>query len=174
MEKKNTHLAYGLITAIIMIIVNLVLYITGVIYNPDYKFISMLGYIPFLIGIIMNAIAFSKARDGFVSFGNVFGSCFKATLIIMLVLVVWGTISLFVFPEMKDKMLEMSREQMIKNKNMTDDQVDMALNMTKKYWSLFMYIGVIFGTMIFGAIFSLIGGAIANKKGEPPMSATNF
>jgi hypothetical protein len=173
MENKNTYIAYGLVTGLVIVIINIALSITGMIYKPEYRFVSMISYIPFLIGIVMNAIAFSKSRDGFVTYGNVFGNCFKATLVITVVMVVWSAISLFVFPEMKDKITEMQREQMVQ-KNMTDEQIDMAIGMTKKYWNLFMFLGAILGTMILGAIFSLIGAAVAKKKGVTPFTATNF
>jgi len=172
MENKNTYLMYGLITGIIMVICNVILYITGAIFKPEMKFISSIVDLPFLVGIIMNAVAFSKSRDGFVTFGNVFGSCFKATLIIMAVNLVWCIISLFAFPEMKDKVLEMQRQQMME-KSMSDDQIDMAINMTRKFWSAFAIGGTILGTIILGAVFSLIGGAVAKKKGEP-ITGTNF
>ena len=79
MEKKQTHLAYGLIAGIMMVIMALVLHITGLAYKT--KGISMLVYLPLLVLIVLNAIAYSKANNGFVTYGNVFSSCFKASLI---------------------------------------------------------------------------------------------
>ena len=168
MELKKTHLMYGFIIGLIMIIINVILYMTGVAFNPDMQYINYLSYLPFLIGIILNGIAFSKANDGFVTFGNVFGSCFKACAIVTIVLLVWSIASLAIFPDIKQKGLEMIQQSMVK-KNLSDEQIDKAMEMTKKSFSLFMIAGVIFGTMFWGALFSLLGAAFAKKKGNSPV-----
>ncbi len=171
MEKKNQHIMYGFIAGVAMVVINLVLYLTGMSFKPGAQYISS---IPFLICIILNAIAFSKANDGFVTFGNVFGNCFKASMIVTLIIVGWSVISMFVFPEMKDKALNMAEEQMKKNPQVTDEQIDMAMGITKKYWNTFLIAGAIFGTLIYGVIFSLIGAIVAQKKGKAPITSDNF
>ncbi len=171
MEKKNTHIMYGLFTGIAMVIIGLIIYLAGAAFKPGVPYIA---YIPFLVGIILNAVAFSKANDGFVTFGNVFGSCFKATMIVTLVMVAWSLLSMTIFPEMKEKAIEMAREQMAKNQKMTDEQIDTYIAMTKKYWNVFLIAGAIFGNLFYGVIFSLIGGAVAKKNGAPPVTSDNF
>lgn len=168
MGLKQTHIMYGFIIGLIMIIVNVILYMTGLAFNRATAWVSYLAYIPFLAGIILNGAAFSKANDGFVTFGNVFASCFKASAIITLILLVWAFISLAIFPDIKDKGIEMARESMMRGQNISDDQMDKALEMTRKYFTTFMVAGVLFGTMIWGALFSLLGAAFAKKKGNSP------
>ena len=76
--------------------------------------------IPFLVGILLNGIAFSKANDGYVTFGSVFGSCFKMAMIVTLVMVVWGFLSTWLsFPEMKcrNSAKHAAREEMMKKQN---------------------------------------------------------
>ena len=166
MEKKQTHIAYGFIAGIIMVAVSLILYLTGLMFQNNYY--SMLSMVPFLIVAILNAMAFSKANDGFVTFGNVFGSCFKMSMIVAIVLIAWNIIALFALPEMKIKIMEMSREAMAKKQNVTDEQIEMSMDFMKKYWNIVAIGGVILSTLFWGAIFSLIGGAVAKKKGEQP------
>ncbi len=169
-EKKETHITYGLITGVAMVIVGLILYLTGLAFKPGMQYVA---YIPFFAGIILNALAYSKANDGHISFGNAFGSCFKASMIVALVIVVWSVLSMYIFPEMKEKALEMAREQMAKNQKMTDDQIDMSLTIAKKYWNAFLIAGAIFGTLLYGVVFSLIGAVIAGKK-PTQLTADNF
>ncbi len=168
MEKKNTHIVYGFITGIAMVIVGLIVYLAGAAFKPGMQYIS---YIPFLIGILLNAVAFSKANDGYVTFGNVFGSCFKASMIVTIVILAWSVVSMMIFPEMKEKAMTMAHDEMMKKQNVTDEQIDMSMNIMKKYWNVFLIAGAIFGTLFFGAIFSLIGGGIAKKNGERPFTA---
>jgi len=166
MEKINTHLKYGGLTGLAIVIVGLVLYVT------DLSFKSGMGLVaqaPFLIGILLNAVAFSKANDRNVTFGNVFSSGFKASAIVVLISLAWTFIALAVFPEMKEKALEISEQQMMDQK-MSDDQMEMAMEMTRKYFTLFMIGGILFSQLFWGAIFSLLGAAIAKKK-KPELGA---
>ena len=164
---KQTHKTYGLVIALIMVVFNVVMYITGMAFKQSA--LSYLGYLPFLIGIIMNANAFSKANDGYVTFGNVFSSGFKASAIITIILLAWTLLSIFViFPEMKDKAMEMAMEKMAENPDMGEEELEMGVSMMKKFFVPTMIGGIVFGTMFFGAIFSLIGAAIAKKKGAAP------
>jgi Protein of unknown function (DUF4199) len=168
MEKKQTHIMYGFITGIIMVVLGIVLYVTGLTFKNEA--VQYIAQIPFLVGVILNAMAYSKANDGFVTFGNVFGSGFKMSLIVAIVMVVWSFIAMFVFPDMKDKVLALAREKMLVNPKVTEEQIDMSLNVMKKYWTAIMVAGALFGTLFYGAIFALIGGAIAKKNGERPMT----
>jgi uncharacterized membrane protein YciS (DUF1049 family) len=169
MQKKQTHLMYGAITGMIVAVLSLIFYITGLSFK--YTYIQYIIQIPFLVGIIMNGMAYSKANDGFVTFGNIFGSCFKASMIVALIILAWSIISMLIFPEMKDKAMEMAHTEMAKNPKMTDEQMEMSMSIMRKYWTPLMVAGAIFGTLFYGAIFSLIGGAVAKKKGERPVTA---
>ena len=163
MEKKNTHMKYGLVTGLIMIAVGIILYLSGVAFKPGMQYVT---YIPFLIGLILNAQAFTKANDGFVTYGNVFSSCFKASAIITLLLAAWSFIIMKVFPHMMQEAMEMARQQMV-NKGMTDEQIDMGMKMAKS--TVFILGAVVFGTLFWGAILSLIAAIIPKKKGAAPM-----
>ncbi len=163
MEGKKIHLTYGLVTGLIMVVISVILYILNLSFKPGMQYIT---YIPFLIGLIMNANAYSKANDTMVTFGQVFSSCFKACAIVTLILLVWSFISLAVFPDMVDKAMEIARKSMVE-KNLSDDQIDKAIEMTKKFFTPFMIAGVIFGTMFAGALFSLIAAAVAKKSKVP-------
>lgn len=169
MEKKQTHIMYGFISGVAMVVIAAVLYVTGITMKNEYA--SYIAQIPFLAGIILNAMAYSKANDGFVTFGNVFGSGFKMSMIVAIVMVAWMIASAFIFPDMKEKILQMSRDNMMaRSQRLTEDQIDMSINFMRKYWTVIMVGSAILGTLFFGAIFSLIGGAVAKKNGERPMA----
>ena len=161
---KQTHIPYAVVTAIVMIIIGVGLYVGGLAFNSWSQYV---GLVPFLIGILLNAVAFSKANDHFVTFGNVFGSGFKAIAIITIIMLVWSFIAVAIFPEMITKGMEMAREGMLK-KGMTDDQIDKGIEMAQSHFKLFMAMGVIFQYVFWGVIFSLVGGLIAKKKGSNP------
>ena len=84
-------------------------------------------------------------------------------------MVVWSIISLFAFPEMKQKAMEIAQESMAKNK-MTDDEIEKSLAFMKKGYATIIIASTVFGTLLVGAIFSLIGGLVAQKKGDNPFN----
>ncbi|MBC7554990.1 MAG: DUF4199 domain-containing protein [Taibaiella sp.] len=169
--KKDTFLMYGIICGVVSIIISLVVYMANAMFTPGVNYIS---YAAMLAIIIINNIAYSKANDGFVTFGNVFKSGFKASAVAGAIVVVWSIASLYIMPDMKATIMENMAKEMNKQQNLPDEQIEMAMKMTEKFWSYFMVLGVIAYSLGAGAIFSLIGAAIAKKKGERPFTADTF
>lgn len=164
MKLKQTHLTYGLVTGLIMVVFGLVLHFTDLTFKPGMNWVP---YIPFLVGIILNAIAFSKANDEYVTFGNVLSSGVKMSLIITVISIIWAFAAMAVFPGMAEKGMEIARQSM-EEKGMPDEQIEQGLEMSRKYFGIWMVLGISVGYMFFGTIFSLIGGAVAKKKGALP------
>jgi lysylphosphatidylglycerol synthetase-like protein (DUF2156 family) len=160
MEKKNTHMMYGLFTAIAAIILGLVLHFAGLSYEPWAQWVTLAVL---LVGVILNGMAFSKENDAMVTFGQVFSSGFKATAIYTLILIAWSFISLMIFPEIMEKGMEIAEEKMA-SQNMSEEQIAQAMEMTHKYFKVFMVGGILFMTLFWGAIFSLLAAAIAKKN----------
>ena len=160
MERKQTHMMYGLFTAIASIIVGLVLHFTNLSFEPWAQWVT---HAVLLVGIILNDIAFSKENDANVTFGQVFSSGFKTTAIYTLIIIVWSFISLLIFPDIMEKGMQIAEEKMM-SQGLPDEQITQALEMTRNNFKLFMVGGILFMTMFWGAIFSLLGAAIAKKK----------
>lgn len=165
MQLKQTHKQYGLIIGLAMIVIGLILYVLDFSFESWSQYVV---YIPFLIGLILNAQAFSKANDGYVTFGQTFSSCFKAVAIITLISIAWSLISFYIFPEMVDKAIESAREKMIQQGN-SDEEIETAMQfMTGTTLKVVMIGSVLLMYMILGAIFSLIAAGMAKKKGPMP------
>lgn len=162
MERVQTHMKYGLLTGIAMIVLGLILHVTGQSFQTWSQYVT---YIPLLAGLILNAQAFAKANNHFVTFGNVFSSGFKACAIVTLIMLAWGVISLYIFPDMREKAMEIAEKSMAQ-RGMSDEQIQEALEMTKKFFIPFMMGGILFSTMFYGAILSLIAAAIPKKMGN--------
>jgi uncharacterized membrane protein YciS (DUF1049 family) len=160
-------MVYGFVAGIIMVALSVLLYVTGLSFK--YEWMSYVVQIPFLVCIILNAQAYSKANDGYVTFGNVFGSCFKMSMIVAIVMVGWMIAAIYIFPEMKDKAIELARTKMAeKSPNASDEYIETSIGVVSKYWNYIMVGSAIFGSLFFGAIFSLIGAATAKKNGPRP------
>jgi len=155
----------GLILSLITITFSIALYLTDLWQN------KALGYVSYAIvlgGIIWSCIHYAKQMNGNVTFGNVFAHGFKVTATLIVITVVYTFLSVkVIFPEMTDKIIEVAAKEMEKNKNLTDDQIKSALDMTRKFMMPFMIGGTILGYGIFGAISSAIGAGIAKKNPNP-------
>ena len=162
MDKSKQYIMYGFIAGIVMVIIHFILYLTDLSFEPGVSYISNA---PFLICIILNAIAFSKANDGFVTFGSVFGNCFKASIVVTIAMIAWSVISIFLFSEMREHLLTITHDAMLKNPKMTEEQVDFAISTVKKFWNPIIIASAIFSTLFYGIIFSLIGAIFAKKNG---------
>ncbi len=163
METKPTSPAIkGLLISLVLIVFGLVLYFSGLGKQQSVQFLQ---YVILGGGIIWACIDYAKKLEGNVTFGNTFAHGFKVTAAITAIIAVYTFIALkFIMPEMLDYTLEQARKGMAENKQMNAEQIDQALEMTKKFFIPFAIAGVIVAFLIFGVIFSLIGAAVAKKN----------
>ena len=166
MEKQITsHIVKGAILGGISILFSIIIYIFN-LYTTQW--LSWLSYAILVGGIIYGNILFANQNDNNVSFGNIFAHGFKTTAVVIVITVLYTVLSLFIFPDMVDKIIEISRTAMAKNPQMTDEMIEQGIAMTKKLFLPFAIAGAIFFTGFFGAIGSLIGAAVAKKNPVDP------
>jgi hypothetical protein len=170
MEKQITsHIVKGAILGGISILFSILIYVFN-LYTTQW--LSWLSYAILIGGIIYGNVLFANQSDNKVSFGNIFAHGFKTTAVIIVITVLYTVLALYVlFPDMVDKIIEISRVEMAKNPKMTDEMIDQAITMTKKLFLPFAIAGAIFGIGFLGAIGSLIGAAVAKKNPADPFSA---
>ena len=155
----------GLILGLITTTYGIALYLMDLWQNKSLGYVS---YVIVLAGIIWSCIYYAKQMDGNVTFGNVFAHGFKVTATLIVITVVFTFLEVkIIFPEMIDKIIDIAAKEMEKNKNLNDEQIKSALDMTRKFMMPFMIGGVILGYGIFGAISSAIGAGIAKKNPNP-------
>lgn len=169
METKPTSPAIkGIIISLVLIVFSLVLQFMDLTQN---RALSSIGLLLFAVGIIWSCIYYAKQLDANVSFGNVFSDGFKTSAAVAALMVVFTFISFkLLFPESVDKILEQSRLEMAKKNNLTDEQIDTAMSMTKKFFMPFAIGGAIVLYLILGAISSLIGAGVAKKNPRDPFN----
>lgn len=72
---------------------------------------------------------------------------------------------------MLDTIITQARQQMQEKGTLSDEQMQSALDMTKKFVVPFAIGGILIGFAIMGAISSLIGAAIAKKEPKDPFAS---
>lgn len=156
----------GILISLIIIIIGIAGYFTDLAFSSWYSW-AVNGLL--VLAIIFACVHYANQKDGYVTFGNVFGHGFKVTAVVTVILLIYTLLAMTVlFPDMKQRIFDMQQAQM-EEKNLPDDQIETAMNMMKKYFMLFLVLGVIVGNLIFGCIGSLIGAAAAKKRKINPM-----
>ena len=167
MDKQITsHIVKGAILGGISILFSIIIYVFN-LYTTQW--LSWISYAILIGGIIYGNILFANQNDNNVSFGNIFAHGFKTTAVTIVITVVYTVLALYVlFPDMVDKIIEISRTAMAKNPKLTDEMIEQGIAMTKKLFLPFAIGGIILGLGFFGAIGSLIGAAVAKKNPIDP------
>jgi Protein of unknown function (DUF4199) len=161
MEKKvTTHFTKGLVIGLIMVAIGVIFQVLD-IYERWVQWVTLCVY---LAAIIWACISYSNDMDGNITFGKVFGHGFKTAAIVTLIAIAAFVVIYFLMPEIKDKTLEKTREEMAKNPKMTEEMIDQAVEMTGKFFFLFGVVGSLFLYAFMGLIASLIGAGVAKKN----------
>lgn len=168
MEKKPlSHTAVGGIIGGIIIIYSMVLYFMDLTAN---KALGYLSYAVILAGIIIAINKYGKSVDNSASFGKLFTFGFKATAVLTILVIVFQVLFFLIFPEYKEKFFEIAREQMVKDGKANEEQIEMGLQVFRKFFWVFIIGGSLFGLVVLGAIASLIGAAVTKKTVQSPFT----
>ena len=166
MEQKITPpWTIALITSLICIVINLVMYVSNQLTNKSLGYIQMV----LVIGVIIWAcINYAKQMNGQVTFGNVFAHGFKITAGIAALMSIYTIISVkFIYPEIIEMTIDVARAEMEKKGNVPTDQMDIGLFL-RKFFLPSAIAGSLFGTALIGALASLVGAGVAKKNPISP------
>lgn len=132
--------------------------------NSSLKYI---GYLPFILFLILTQKEFQEQLGGYITFGQAFTAGLRYAIFTSLLLAVFVYLYLAVLsPDVFDKSLTASQSQMAE-KGMSQEQIDKAMGIAKKYGPMFAAVGTVIIDIIFGIIISLIGAAIVKKERSP-------
>ena len=162
-QKVTTTTAKGLIIGLIMIAVSLSGSFLGVKANSSFQWII---YCIFLVGIVLSITQYGKQISYNAKFGDYFAHGFKVSALVTIMMIIFLLIFMYVFPEFKEKAMEEARKSMA-SKNLSEEQIDKAIDLTKKFFTVFLIGGALLGYLLFGAIASVIGAAITKKDPRP-------
>lgn len=165
-SKVTSNVIKGIIIALVLVLLDVTATLGNFKYEKWYSFIPSI----ILIGaIIWACISYANQMDNHVTFGNVFAHGFKTSAVVACIFFIYTLLAIFVlFPEMKEKALEMALTQLESQGNMPEDAKEKALQITDKLFVPIQVAGAVLGTLIIGVIASLIGAAVAKKNPVTP------
>ncbi|WP_299526230.1 DUF4199 domain-containing protein [Winogradskyella sp.] len=158
-------LNYGIILGVIMLAISVTMYVTGMALE-GVQWPVFIYYVLFPIIIIYGISQFKKTNANTLSLGDGLKVGLAIAIISALVYVVW----IFVFnyaidPEFTAQSMEVVREKMLENPNMTEEQVEQSIKWAEMFSSpSAASLGWTAMSLIFGLIYSLIGGLVMKTK----------
>ena len=169
-KKSSDYLGKVLLLSLLLVVVDLIGGFANLRFTSWYKWISTI----ILVGVlIFFCIQYANEQTEGATFGKIFGYGFRIALFISILMVVYTIISvMFIFPEFIDQVLVRTRTEMENKGSLSEDQIDRAITMTKKYFLPGALVFAFLGTLFFGTIGSLLGAAFA-RKSEPNVFQNN-
>ena len=158
-------LNYGVILGVLMIAIGVVTYVTGMALEGQ-QWPNIIYYIAFPV-VIMYAISqYKKANANTLSLGDAIKVGLSIAVISAIVYLIYGLLFNYVIdPEFMGQMMEVQRDKLLENPNMTQEAVDQSMKMMEMRINPF--VGSAFWVAMsafFGLIYSLIGGVVMKTK----------
>ncbi len=174
-QKNQTQqliLNYGLMLGFASILMSIANYAMGMHFEPHWAS-SLLSFL-IMTGLICYAIyLFKKSNEGFLSVGQGIKLGVGIALVGSIISVIYTLIFVsYIEPDFANQMVVFQEQKMIESyPNMSDEQLENAMNMTKKFTTPTMIATMgIAMSLIFGLIISLVASLIMKKSQENPYS----
>ncbi len=163
----QTGSKYGVILALISILITVILYVTGMLTNPSISMISGLFFMIIFIIVTVLAIRSHKLiQNGYLTLGKGFLVGILTSLIASIIIMIfYYVLYAFIDPDLMEAQLQMTEEMLENMGFMTDDQIEMAMDDTRSKASLLRNSLNNLWLVCCGGVVSLIAGLVL--KNEP-------
>ncbi|MEP6628034.1 MAG: DUF4199 domain-containing protein [Ginsengibacter sp.] len=157
----TTTSAKGVVIALILVVLSLAAYFLDMKANGP---LQWLGYVVFIGGIIWSVMSYGKQINHNSTFGNYFAHGFKVGALVTAIMIIFTVAFVFIFPDIKEKAIDEARKSMESKNNLTQEQITAGLDMTRKFFMVFLVGGTLLGYLFFGALAALIGAGVTKKE----------
>ncbi len=158
---KLTPLVKGIITGVLMSVSSFLAWYTKV---PVGSILHYLIYIIFAAGIIWTLISYSRSDSFTAAFADLFGQGFRCFIVATLMMVAFTAIFNMMHPEFATESAEYYREELVKQRDKTPDQIDKLVAKAKKQYTTGIIYLTVFGYLITGAIVTAVGSAFLMRR----------
>lgn len=165
-EAKKFVINYGVLLGILSIILGVVMYVTNAYLAPSFIY-SVIGFLILVVVIALAIKAYKSENGEFLGLGEALKVGIGVAVIGGIIAALWSFVLMnYIEPDFMSQMMEMQREEMIEaNPNMTDSQMDAAMEMGEKFSSPWLIMAIsLIGNLFFGLIISLVVGLIMKKE----------
>ncbi|MBV7268627.1 DUF4199 domain-containing protein [Winogradskyella luteola] len=158
-------LNYGVVLGMVMLSISVIMYVTGMALE-GVQWPAVIYYIAFPVAIIYGISQYKKSNANTLSLGDALKVGLAIAIISALVYVVWIFLFNYVIdPEFTAQSLEIVKDKMLENPNMTEEQIKQSLEWAEMFSSpsaaSAFWIAM---SLFFGLIYSLIGGLVMKNN----------
>lgn len=155
-------LKWGVMLGIALMLITLLMYLTTPTGNIGFTLLTLAVMVAFLY---LGMSEYRRLNGGFMSYGEGMGLGALLSAVAGMLSAAFTTFyNVVIDPGIQQRSVELAREQLEKQ-NMSDEQIDQAMEMAMKFQSPgFMFVAGIFGTIIMGALLSLVVAAVLRKN----------
>jgi len=159
----KSALLSGVYLAIVLILLNVVFYVTG---NPFSKFAQYVSY-PILIGgVILAQLTYKKVLGGTLTYGQAVGVGVLAMVFASLISGLYTFVLYqFIDPSLQEQLRIFTEQEIIKQGRVKEEQLEMAVNMAAKFQKpAIMFAMAVVGGAFIGLVISLITAIFVKKN----------
>ncbi|RIV22639.1 DUF4199 domain-containing protein [Fibrisoma montanum] len=169
-EKTSTArvaLKWGLIIGVGTILYSTLLFVLNLTTNRG---LSVLGYGIFIAGLVLAMREFRTANGGYMTYGEGVGLGALASAIAGVLSSAYSILYMTVIDTgFRERLMEQTREQLEEQGQLTDEQIDQAIEMGQSFQSPgLLFVFGIFGSILIGVVLSLIIAAIMRRNKANP------
>ncbi len=164
---KKIALNYGMYLAGLSILLHVSLFAMGKHLEQDWK-VTVLGIAITAVLITLGIKKYKESNGGLLSLGQGLKTGISIALISTVIYIIYTLLFMNVIaPDSVEQGLEIARQKLEENPNMSNEQIDAALDMQKKFSSpgILAAVMLIFSLFI-GFVISLIASLVMQRKEE--------
>jgi hypothetical protein len=144
-----------------IVITYLIQYVSGDPNSP----LKYIGYLPFIAFLLLTQKEFKNQLEGYMTFGEGFSAALRYSIFTSLMIAVFTFVYLtFLSPEVMAQAAEQARAKMEAQGNMSSEDIDKAVSVTKKIGPAIGAVVIAIVDTIIGIIIGLIGASIFKKE----------
>lgn len=156
---KNIAVNYGVLMALLSITLQVIAYVMDALIERPW-WLSV-GQMAITIGVVVMGIrAFKKENGNLLSFVQALKVGVGLSLVAGIILAGFNYILIhYIDPDMMPRAMEMARQQLEANPDLTQEQVEFSMSISEKFSSFWIMSAIsILGALFFGFVISLITG----------------
>ncbi|NEU69060.1 DUF4199 domain-containing protein [Spirosoma agri] len=160
-------LKWGAFLGLSLILITSAMYLTGQTSNMWFNVLTLVTMVACL-ALAMRE--YKVSTGGYIAFGEGFGMGALLSAVAGLISAAFITFyNVFIDPSIQQRAFAQAREQLEEQGKLSDEQIDQALEFSQKFQSPgFTFIAGVFGTLIIGALLSLIIAAVIRRDKANP------
>ena len=167
MPTKKIALNYGLILGFVSILYHVILFAMGK-HLEGGAVVMLISIAITAVFIVLGLKKYKEANNGLLSLGQGLKTGIAIAMISVVIYIIYTMIFMYVIsPESVEHGMEIARQKLMENPNMSEEQIEQALEMQKKFSGPAFLIPIMLIMSLFiGFVISLIASLIMKKTDE--------